>query len=89
VRVLLALPLGLAARPRALFDSSEAVALAVVALGLSNGLLATRTMCIGPQLAPKELRGAAAGLTVLSLYAGIGLGALLGLAYGEGFLFRS
>ncbi|KAJ1622304.1 hypothetical protein T492DRAFT_1063461 [Pavlovales sp. CCMP2436] len=89
VRVLLALPIGLAARPRALFASSEIVALAVVALGLSNGLLATRTMCIGPQLAPKNLRGAAAGLTVLALYSGIGLGAVLGLAYGEVVLFRS
>lgn len=87
-RVLLAVPLVLGARPHALFASAPVVGATVAALGLSNGLLATRTMCIGPELAPAQLRGAAAGLMVLALYWGIGLGALLGLSYGELALFR-
>lgn len=92
-RALLAPPLALAASsaragaPLPLVSSGAAVLLCVCALGLSNGLLATRTMCIGPELVPEEARGVAAGVMVLSLYWGIGLGAMAGLAYGELSLF--
>jgi hypothetical protein len=97
-RLLLVAPLAFAAaRPSADssggsspgYASTPAVALAVGAIGLSNGLLATRTMCLGPELVPDErLRGAAAGLLVLALYWGIGVGAGLGLLFGELVLFE-
>lgn len=77
VRALLILPLALPS------GSGVGALLAVCALGLSNGLLATRTMCIGPELVPEEARGVAAGVMVLALYCGIALGAMSGLLASE------
>lgn len=81
-RVLLLLPLALSAAPP-LLESSALVLVIVCGIGGTNGLLATRTMCLGPELVPAEARGVAADLMVLALYWGIAVGALLGLAYGE------
>jgi hypothetical protein len=87
-RLMLAFALALAARGT-LPPSTAGVCIAVGLLGASNGLLATRTMVLGPErVSDPALRGAAAGLMVLALYWGIGLGACSGLAFGKLALFR-
>ena len=62
-----------------------AVALAMVALGLSNGHAATLAMVAGPRLVAHEYRDGAGILHVFSRVGGLWIGAVIGTALEPGF----